>query len=109
MDSKIEPVVATEKDRAAAKAAAAGLRAAFANSAAMGERLLIHVDFARPRRGDWWETWSNLPGFTRINGQRFTHRLLPGWEYSRSEIKSELIPDLDALAEHGVRPTEATR
>lgn len=99
----------TEKDRAAAKAAAAALRAAIADSTTMGERTVVHIDLARPRRGEWWETWSNLPGFTRINGQRFTHRLLPGWEYIRSEIKSELIPDLDALAELGERPTEATR
>lgn len=99
----------TEKDRADAKAAATALRAAFADSTTMGERSVVHLDLARPRRGEWWETWSNLPGFTRINGHRFTHRLLPGWEYSRSEIKSELIPDLEALAEHGVLPTEATR
>lgn len=99
----------SDKERADAKAAADALRAAFADSTTMGARSVVHLDLARPRRGEWWETWSNLPGFTRINGHRFTHSLLPGWEYSRSEIKSEMIPDLDALAERGERPTEATR
>ena len=99
----------TEQERAEAAVAAAALRAAIADPSTMGERSVAHIDLSRPRRGEWWETWSNLPGFTRINGSRFTHRLLPGWEYSRSEIKAEMIPDLEALALRGVRPTEATR
>lgn len=99
----------TEKERAEAKVAAAALRAAIADTSTMGVRSAAHVSLSRPRRGEWWETWSNLPGFTRINGSRFTHRLLPGWEYTRAEIKAEMIPDLEALAERGVRPTEATR
>lgn len=75
----------------------------------MGERTVAHVDLSRPRRGEWWETWANLPGFFRINRDRYIHTLLPGWEYNRSEIRSEMIPDLEALASRGVRPTEATR
>lgn len=100
--------LASEKDRLAA-AAVAALRAAISDTTTMGERSVAHIDLSRPRRGEWWETWANLPGFTRINGNRYTHALLPGWEYSRAEIKSEMIPDLEALAERGVRPTEATR
>lgn len=99
----------TETERADAAAAAAALRAAIADPSTMGERSAAHLSFSRPRRGEWWETWSNLPGFTRINGIRFTHRLLPGWEYTRAEILAELIPDLEALAATGVRPMEATR
>lgn len=99
----------TDRERADAGAAAAALRKAFADPMTMGERSVAHVDLARPRRGEWWETWANLPGFTRINGSRFVHRLLPGWEYARNELKSEMIPDLEALAVNGVRPTEATR
>jgi hypothetical protein len=99
----------TEQERAAAGAAAAALKAAFADPATMGERSVVHIDLSRPRRGEWWETWANLPGFTRVNSHKFRHALLPGWEYLRTELKSEMIPDLEALAERGVRPTEATR
>lgn len=99
----------TEQERTEARAAAAAMRAAIADPATMGARAVMHVDLSRPRRGEWWETWANLPGFTRINGSRFTHTLLPGWEYNRHEVRAEMIPDLEALAEHGVRPTQATR
>ena len=63
-----------------------------------------------PRRGEWWETWSNLPGFVRVNGRRghYAHACLPGWTYARSEIVAEMIPDLELLAERGVRPTQET-
>lgn len=99
----------TEQDRIDAKSAVAALRLVISDPSTMGKRSVVHIDLSQPRRGEWWETWANLPGFTRINGDRFTHRLLPGWEYSRDEIKVELIPDLEALAERGVLPTEATR
>ncbi len=78
----------------------------------MGEKGVMHVDLARPRRGVWYTTWSNLPGFLRSldrGGRVYTHALLPGWEYQRREVKAEMVPDLEALAERGVRPTEATR
>ena len=70
----------------------------------------MRIDLARPRRNKWWESWAGLPGFWRINGPRgrYLHDLLPGWSYARSEIRSEMIPDLEALTEHGVRPTEDT-
>lgn len=99
----------TDEERTQAGIAAAALLAAIANPETMGVKTVAHLDLARPRRGERWETWSNLPGFTRINGTRFTHALLPGWEYTRDEIRSELIPDLEALAARGERPKAATR
>jgi hypothetical protein len=49
-------------------------------------------------------------GFHRINGKRgrYIHALLPGWSYTQREIRAEMIPDLEALAERGERPTEDT-
>ena len=101
----------TPKERDQARAAAAALRQALADPTTMGAEAVVHVDFCRPRRGAWFSTWENLPGFLRENAgsaTRYSHTLLPGWEYSRAEVKAEMIPDLEALAELGVRPTEAT-
>lgn len=109
MKTKSRPAPPSEQERADAAVAVAALKAAIADPTTMGERSIAHLDLARPRRGEWWETWSNLPGFTRINGSRYSHRLLPGWEYTKTEVRSEMIPDLEALATRGVRPTEATR
>jgi hypothetical protein len=97
----------TAEERAQAFAAAAALREAIADPTTMGAKSVAHIDLARPRRGLWMATWANLPGFVRSNG-RYSHALLPGWEYARNEIRAEMIPDLEALAERGVRPTEAT-
>lgn len=71
-----------------------------------------HVALTGPRRGEWWTTWRGLPGLTQIvrgDGLVYTHELLDGWEYRTEEFCTEMIPDLEALAEHGVRPTVATR
>lgn len=98
--------------REQARAAALALRAAIADPSTMGETSTCHVDLARPRRGEWWVSWTNLPGFVRVTGRgglTYRHDLLPGWEYSRTEIRAEMIPDLEALAEHGVRPAVETR
>jgi hypothetical protein len=73
----------------------------------MGDRITAHVDLARPRRGEWWTTWSNLPGFQRVNGY-YRHALLPRWQYKRSEIVAEMIPALERLAATGELPTEET-
>lgn len=102
--------VQTAEERQSARAAAAALRAAIADRSTMGARAIVHIDLVRPRRGEWWETWANLPGFARVNGRRgfYVHTCLPGWTYARSEIVAEMIPDLEALAEHGVRPTRET-
>jgi hypothetical protein len=99
----------TKEERAAAAAAAIALRTAIADPSTMGYRTVMHIDLSRPRRGEWWVSWENLPGFFRLSGRRYVHRLLPGWEYARAEVISEMIPDLEALAESGVRPTETTR
>ena len=100
----------TEDERRRAGEAACALREAIADPSTMGAKTVAHVDLARPRRGEWWESWASLPGLHRINGKagRYIHELLPGWTYERHEIRSEMIPDLEALAEHGVRPTQAT-
>lgn len=98
----------TLQDRAAAAEAARALRRAIDDPSTIGAPSTGHIDMCRPRRGVWFTTWANLPGFVRAGAATYSHALLPGWSYARAEIKAELIPDLEALAEHGVRPTEAT-
>lgn len=100
----------TDDERRIAGEAARALRAAIADPSTRGAESTAHIDFARPRRGEWWTTWANLPGFVRVNGYggHYSHACLPGWTYKRAEIVAEMIPDLEALAERGVRPTEAT-
>lgn len=102
----------TLPEREKARKAAAALRAALADPFARGESSTMHADLSRPRRGVWITTWSNLPGFVREqcsrSGLSYSHECLPGWSYQRSEIRSEMIPDLEALAERGERPTTAT-
>jgi hypothetical protein len=97
----------TMEERAAAARSARALRGVTERSEALGEPSVMHVDYSRQRRSEWIMTWANLPGFRRVNGH-FQHDLLPGWQYTRAEVRSELIPDLEALAERGVRPTEIT-
>jgi hypothetical protein len=102
----------TAEEREKARAAVAALRLAIADPATMGARSSIHVSLSRPRRGEWWTMWENLPGFARVGrtkaSARYSHTLLPGWEYARHEVVAEMIPDLEALAERGERPTQAT-
>jgi hypothetical protein len=102
------PPTAHERDQA--RLAVAALRAAIATPSVMGQRQVMHLDMGRPRRGVTYVTWTNLPGFLKRIGKppAYEHRLLPGWEYARDEIVAEMIPDLEALAEKGVRPTAAT-
>ncbi len=95
--------------RILARHAAVMLRACLADPSLRGERMVAHLDLRRPRRGEWWETWSALPGFARVNGRAYRHALLPGWEYSAAEVRAEMIPDLEHLAETGERPKVATR
>ena len=98
----------TLDERAHAATAAQALRERFGKPALMGHAMSWHVDFARPRRGVWYTRWDNLPGFARQNGV-YTHALLPGWTYTKAEVRTEMIPDLERLAATGERPTEATR
>lgn len=98
-------------ERARAAEAARALRRAIADPSTMGAASTGHIDMSRPRRAVWFATWANLPGFTRYidgSGRHYTHESLPGWEYARHEIVSEMILDLELLAERGVRPTEVT-
>ncbi|WP_267355756.1 MULTISPECIES: hypothetical protein [unclassified Methylobacterium] len=97
----------TMLERAEAAIAARALAAAVADPSSRGERSVAFLDFSNPRRGECHITWSNLPGFLQVN-DRYSHVCLPGWEYTRAEIALEMIPDLRALAEHGVRPCVAT-
>lgn len=96
--------------REAACLSAAAIRAALANPASAGERTVVHLDLARPRRGVWLVTWPNLPGLTLDAGKRsYSHLLLPGWEYTPAELRSEMIDDLEHLAATGEQPKIATR
>lgn len=97
----------TEAERGAAAIAAIALRAAVADQTSWGEQSTAFVTLARPRRGAQFTTWANLPGLSRVDGA-FHHDLLPGWQYAARELLSEMIPDLETLAERGVRPTVAT-
>lgn len=101
------PANPTMVDRAAAARAARVLRAAQATPSRRGEKSVVHIDLSRPRRGVWVATFANLPGYSIENGAHM-HTLLPGWQYTEDEVWAEMIPDLEALAERGVRPTEAT-
>lgn len=93
-----------------ARAAADALRAALVDPASAGDRSVAHILLARPRRGVWLATWSNLPGLTLDCGRRvYSHELLPKWEYTIPEMRTEMIGDLDRLAETGKQPTVATR
>lgn len=97
----------TMEERQAARQAAAIMRAVIADPSKLGEPFVGHVDLSRPKRSYWFKSWASLPGLTLVNG-RYQHACLPGWEYSRDEIVKEMIPDLEALAERGRRPTEVT-
>jgi hypothetical protein len=99
----------TPEERAEARAFLPLLRYFIANPDACGKATIAHIDMTRPRRGLWLKTWATLPGFSLIVGDGYQHRLLPGWVYLDTELADEMLPDLEALAERGVRPTEATR
>lgn len=97
----------TMRERADAAVSARALRAALADPVRMGAAQTMHIDYSRPRRGEWITRWADLPGFAQVNGS-FEHDLLPGWRYTRAEVLAEMIPDLELLAERGIRPTQAT-
>jgi hypothetical protein len=95
-----------------ARRAASALRAALADPSTAGERGIVHLLLARPRRGAWVRTWSNLPGLFLDIGSHtytYTHVLLPGWQYTPAEMRSEMIDDLEHFAETGEQPKVATR
>lgn len=66
------------------------------------------VLMARPRRTLRVVTWPGMPGVAMVGGE-FTHTLLPGWGYTAKEFRTEMLEDLDRLAQTGERPMVATR
>lgn len=67
------------------------------------------MHLARPRRGIWLVTWENLPGLMFDAGRRmYSHVLLPRWEYSVAEMRTEMLDDLDHFALTGEQPKTAT-
>ncbi|WP_375408555.1 zinc-finger-containing protein [uncultured Methylobacterium sp.] len=97
----------TQEERDAARVSARLIKSAIMHPEEMGEPFTAHLDLSNPRRGLWITTWANLPGLCRTNGL-YSHELLPGWVYKPAEVLAEMVPDLEALAERGVRPTQAT-
>jgi hypothetical protein len=96
--------------RTQAAAAAPAIRRAIADPASAGERSVAHVLLGRPRRGEWLITWANLPGLIlHQNRGAYTHALLPGWEYTAGEMRTEMVEDLERLAATGELPRMATR
>lgn len=101
---------ATQAEREKARASATAIRRAIADPATAGERGVVHIDLSRPRRGLWLTTWKGLPGLLFDAGRNsYMHTLLPGWEYTVREMRTEMIEDLERLAETGERPTTVTR
>lgn len=94
----------TMQERAAAAVSARQLKAVL-GGAPRGDERTAFIDGTG--RHECIRTWGNLPGFIQGRGG-YRHVLLPGWQYKADEIGAEMIPDLEALAERGVRPTEAT-
>lgn len=100
----------TNSARNNARTSARAIRLALMRPATAGERCVAHIDLSRPRRGVWLGTWPNLPGLTLDLGKRsYSHALLPGWEYTPREMRSEMIGDLEHFAETGEQPKVATR
>jgi hypothetical protein len=96
--------------REQAKQSATAIRSAIADPTIAGEPAVAHLLLARPRRGVWIKTWSNLPGLMLdVRGRHFTHALLPGWQYTPGEMRTEMLEDLERFAVTGEQPKEATR
>lgn len=95
--------------RAEARRAALAIRAAIADPKLAGERSVAHVKMSRPQRGLWLISWANFPGLVMDAGRGvYLHQLLPGWEYTVSEMRTEMLDDLDHFAETGEQPKVAT-
>lgn len=93
-----------------ASAAAEAIRASIADPTQAGERTTAHLLLGRPRRCMWVEMWSKLPGLMRNCGAgTYTHTLLPGWQYTQAEMRTEMLDDLEHFAKTDEQPKEATR
>ena len=103
-------MAADQTTRSRAAESAKAIRAWIANPLTAGDRTTAHIDMARPRRGLWVEMWTGLPGLMRdCSTGAYTHALLPGWQYTVGEMKTEMIEDLERFAETGEQPKVATR
>ena len=110
MRQKVRFAPAAQAVREQAAAAADALRRTIVDPAAAGVHSVMHVDLCRPRRGVLLSSWSSLPGLIRERPRDvYTHALLPGWEYTRTEVRTEMIDDLEILALTGERPTASSR
>jgi len=92
--------------------AAEAIRKLLAEPGSAGREVTAHLLLGRPRRGAWWTSWANLPGFVQMRsaaGTVYRHQLLPNWEYTSAEMRTEMLEDLDRLALTGEQPKEATR
>lgn len=67
---------------------------------------------------EWWYRFPVAPGLVRVERTPrrggahrivYRHDCLPGWEYSKREIVTEMLPDLERLARGEGPPAEATR
>lgn len=110
MPTDAKPQTTLPSSRLSALSAVKKMRACLADPTLAGERATAHLDLARPRRGVWIETWSKLPGLMRdCASGAYTHALLPGWQYTAAEMRTEMIEDLERYALTGEQPKVATR
>jgi hypothetical protein len=101
---------ATAFERQDAAVAALTLKRSLDDPAAAGDKFVAHILMGNPRRSVWLASWAGLPGlFLDVKRKVYTHTLLPGWEYTVAEMKTELIADLERIASHGERPKTASR
>jgi hypothetical protein len=108
--SPMEIMQARDQARDQAREAAAAIRAALDDPARVGAPTVAHLLMARPRRGVWLKTWESLPGLTlNLGTHAYQHALLPGWQYSAGEMKTEMLDDLERFAATGEQPKAATR
>lgn len=106
----VQQITNNPRAREEAASAARAIRRAIADPKTAGERSTMHIDMSRPRRGVWLFTWANLPGLTLEAGRHlYSHTLLPGWEYTQAELRTEMLDDLEHFAETGELPKVATR
>ena len=63
-----------------------------------------------PLYGTDWPDVSHRIRFVRAGGRRvYVHALLPKWEYTVAEMRTEMLDDLEHLAATGEQPKAATR
>lgn len=110
MSDIVQAIKNNPRDRQEAASAARTIRRAIVDPSSAGERSAAHILMSRPRRGVWIFSWANVPGLTLEAGRHlYSHKLLPGWEYTPTEMRTEMLDDLERFAETGELPKVATR